>query len=368
MKKLIVLLATISLAAFAGQYDLLIGHSDPGGTSGVLANIAGNPFYSSVTLEDWSTTTPTLEHLQDYGCVYTWSNYDYADGATLGDRLADYVDLGGTVVINDFCWTAKWGLHGRIQTDEDYAPLTHDGNCSYTFTELGSFDHDHPFMDGVSSIRNIYYMSYVIRERSATWVADTTSLYPLCAVNADSNVVGVNMYPGDSRRWTGDGWTMYNNIIENLMLGSVEDTVPPTVTDMAPGDGDSGVPLDYTIIFHCVDDHSPVDTGTIDLTVRDSSLGGDRALCTGAAAQEVRFDSSRSLAGELDVDDTDKLDVICTWTGADNFDEGATITCTVDGGLADRLGNEMGEGFVWSFSVSGSSVTETSWGSIKATF
>jgi hypothetical protein len=367
MKRLIVLLATISLAAFAGQFDLLIGHSDPGGTAGVAANIADNPFYSSVTFEDWSVTTPTLEHLQDYGCVYTWSNYDYANGATLGDRLADYVDQGGTVVISDFCWTAKWGLHGRIQTDENYAPLTSDGNCSYTFTDLGSYDHDHAYMDGVSSIRNIFYMSYVIREPSATWVADTTSLYPLCAVNADANVVGVNMYPGDSRRWIGDGWTMYNNIIESLMLDSAEDTVPPTVTGMDPAAGDSGVPLDYTILFHCVDDNTPVDTDTIDLTVRDSVLGGDKMLRTGAA-QSVNFDSSRSLAGELDFDDTDKLDVICTWTGADHFDEGATITCTVDGSLADRLGNEMGEGFVWSFSISGSSVTETSWGFVKACF
>ena len=367
MKRLIVLLATISVAAFAGQYDLLIGHSDPGSTSGVQTNIGDNPFYSSITIEDWSTTTPTLDHLLDYGCVYTWSNYDYADGVTLGNRLADYVDLGGTVVINDFCWTSKWGLYGRIQTDGDYAPLTHNGNCAYSYTDLGSYDHGHPFMDGVSSITKIYYMTYASKEQSATWVADTTSLYPLCAVNADFNVVGINMYPGDSKRWTGDGWRLHNNVIENLMMSSVEDTVPPTVEGMDPGDGDSHVPLDYTIFFHCVDDHTPVDTDTIRLTVRDSSLRGDNVVRTGAALS-VHFDSSRALAGDLDVDDSDQMDVVCTWTGADPFYEGVTVTCTVDGGLADRLGNELGDDFVWTFSTSGASVTETTWGAIKVGF
>ncbi|OGD71846.1 MAG: hypothetical protein A2Y64_08350 [Candidatus Coatesbacteria bacterium RBG_13_66_14] len=367
MKKLIVLLATMTMAAFAGQYDLLIGHSDPGSTSGVEANIADDPFYSSVTFENWSTATPTLEHLLNYGCVYTWSNYDFADGTTLGDRLADYVDQGGTVVISNFCWTSKWGLYGRIQTDPDYAPLGHNGNCAYSYTELGSYDHDHPFMDGVSSITRIYYMSYVLKEPSATWIADTASLYPLCAVNADFNVAGVNMFPGDARLWTGDGWKLYNNVIQGLMMNSVEDTVPPTVAGMDPGDGDTGVPLDYTVVFHCVDDQTPVDTDTVSLTVRDSSLGGDNAVRAGAAL-DVRYGSNRALAGDLDVDDTDQMDVVCTWTGADDFHEGVAVTCTVDGGLADRLGNEMGDEFVWTFTTSGAPVAETTWGAIKAGF
>jgi len=365
MKKLIVLLTMMSVAAFAGQYDLLIGHSDPGLTSDVETNIGDNPFYSCVDIEDWSATTPTLQHLTEYGCVYTWSNYNYADRVGLGDVLADYVDLGGTVVINGFCWTSKWGLGGRIQIDGDYAPLTHNGNCAYSYTDLGSYDSGHPFMDGVSSISDVYFMAYVGRESTATWVADTTSFYPLCAVNTDFNVVGINMYPGDGKRWTGDGWKLHNNVIENLMMNSVEDTAAPAVEGMDPGDGDSRVPLDYTVVFHCVDDKTPVDTDTIHLTVRDSSLRGDNAVRTGAA-QEIRFGSSRTLAGELDVDDTDQLDVVCTWTGADDFCEGATVTCTVNGGLADRMGNEMGDDFVWSFSTSDASVTETTWGAIKA--
>ncbi|MCX7022370.1 MAG: Ig-like domain-containing protein [bacterium] len=367
MKRLIILLTTMFAAAFAGQYDLLIGHSDSGSTSGVETNIGENPFYSSVTIEDWSTSTPTIDHLLDYGCVYTWSNYGYADRVGLGDRLADYVDQGGTVVINNFCWTSRWGLGGRIQTDGNYAPLTHNGNCAYSYTNLGSFDSGHPFMDGVSSITNIYYMSYVSKEPSATWVADTASLYPLCAVNADFNVAGINMFPGDARRWAGDGWRLYNNVIENLMMNSAEDTVPPTVEGLEPGDGDSGVPLDYTIVFHCVDDHTPVDADTIRLTVRDSTLRGDNAVRVGAA-EGVHYDSSRVLAGDLDVDYTDQMDVVCTWTGDDPFQEGSTVTCTVDGGLADRLGNELGADFVWTFSTSGASVTETTWGAIKAEF
>jgi len=357
----------MSAATFAGQYDLLIGHCDPGLTSGVEVNIGGNPFYTSVTFEDWSTTTPTVEQLLQYGCVFTWSNYKYAESFLLGNRLADYVDLGGTVVISNFCWTSRWGLGGRIQTDENYAPLTHNGNCAYSYTDLGSYDSGHPFMDGVSSIIGIYFMCYVQKEQSATWVADTTSLYPLCSVNADYNVAGVNMYPGDARRWSGDGWVLYNNIIQSLMENSVDDQSPPVVEGMDPGNGDSHVPLDYTIVFHCVDLISPVDLDTIDFTVKDSTLSGDRVVSS-SAALGVHASPARTLPGDLDVDDTDQMDVVCTWTGDDSFSEGSAITCTVDGGLADRRGNEMGEDFVWTFSISGSSVVETTWGAIKAGF
>ena len=52
MKKPVLLLVLIFAAAFAGQYDLLVCHCDPGSTSGVQTNIGGDPYYDSVDLVD----------------------------------------------------------------------------------------------------------------------------------------------------------------------------------------------------------------------------------------------------------------------------------------------------------------------------
>jgi len=366
MKKPVLLLVLIFAAAFAGQYDLLVCHCDPGSTSGVQTNIGGDPFYDSVDMVDCTSQTPTVATMQNYGCVYTWSNYQYQNATQMGNNLADYVDAGGTVVINDFSWTAGWGLQGRLMTDENYAPMTHNGSGAYTYTNLGSKDDAHVFMDGVSSISNIFYWTYVSKEAPATWVADNTNGTIYCAVNADFNVAGVNMYPGDDRQWSGDGWVLYNNIIQNLMEGLIEDTEPPYVTGMDPDAGETDVPEDSDIVFHCVDEISPIDLDTIDFTVQDSTLSGNH-IVSSSASLGIHATPARTLPGDLDVDDTDPKDVVCTWSGDDPFYDGVVITCTVAAGLADRRHNEMVDDFVWTFDT-GADVAATTWGAIKAEF
>jgi hypothetical protein len=185
----------IATAAFAGQYDILIAHCDPGSTSGVQTYIAGDPFYDSVDFVDCTTQTPTVATMLDYGCVYTWSNYQYQNASQMGNNLADYVDAYGTVVISDFGWTAGWGLQGRIMTDADYAPMTHNGSGAYTYTNLGDYDDTHPFMDDVTSITNIFYWTYVSKEAPADWVADNTSGNILCAVKRTSTLLAWTCTP-----------------------------------------------------------------------------------------------------------------------------------------------------------------------------
>jgi hypothetical protein len=135
---------------------------------------------------------------------------------------------------------------------------------------------------------------------------------------------------------------------------------PPYVTGMDPDDGEAGVPVDANIVFHCVDDEHPVDTGTIDFTAEDDTLGTGRAIGHGS--------SNYVLAGDLDVDDTDPMDVVCTFDPDDDYYYGVTVTCTVAAGLADSKGNEMADDFVWTFSVYSENVVNSTWGAIKAEF
>ncbi|MCK4594413.1 hypothetical protein KAU45_07915, partial [bacterium] len=194
-------------------------------------------------------------------------------------------------------------------------------------------------MDGVDSITDIYFWYYVEKEDTATWVADNTSGTIYCAVNEDYNCAGVNMYPGDTHYWVGDGWILFNNVIQGLM----ESSNPPYVDEIDPGDGEKDVPVEALIIFHCKTVWSGVDTSTIVFTVaeRDRLAG---SLNTSSAV-EVGRDDLGDVPGTLDIDDTDPLDVICTFTADIQLPPFEEIICTVDGCLANLRGYEMGDDF-----------------------
>ena len=74
---------------------------------------------------DASASTPTLDDIKDYCCVFTWGNYAYADPVGFGDVLAAFVDQGGKVILGQ--WTyhsdqSNW-LEGAIMTPA-YCPVT----------------------------------------------------------------------------------------------------------------------------------------------------------------------------------------------------------------------------------------------------
>jgi hypothetical protein len=168
-----------------------------------------------------------------------------------------------------------------------------------------------------------------------------------------------------SGHWDPDyGWGA-TSLIQCRAESTDFDFEPPWVDGLDPADGESEMPFDTDIVFHCRDDETGVDTATIDFTVRDATLDG-RAMST-APVLGVTGYPVRTLPGDLDIDDSDLTDVVCTWDGDEDFVEGDLVTCTVDGGLADLNGNETGDDFVWSFDTVGA-VENVSWGYIKGEF
>jgi hypothetical protein len=212
----------------------------------------------------------------------------------------------------------------------------------------------------------MYYWVNGSMESGATRVADNTQGTPLVAVNDDWNCAALNICPGPYKYWSGDGWILMNNTIDSMMCYCPPDDDPPYVEGMDPDDGESDVPVDSDIVFHCVDDMCRVDLDTIDFTARDTTLSHGHAVSSGASIG-VNFDSARSIAGDLDLDDTDPKDVVCTFDPADPLPVD-TITCIVAAGLADSRGNEMVDDFVWTFETEGLGVEQTTWGAIKAEF
>jgi hypothetical protein len=80
--------------------------------------------------------TPTVEQMMAYRAVLTWVDFPYDDSELMGDRLADYVDLGGKALLGQWCFHDMQAnyLTGRIMTP-DYFPVrsmvTPFSPCSY---------------------------------------------------------------------------------------------------------------------------------------------------------------------------------------------------------------------------------------------
>jgi hypothetical protein len=188
--------------------------------------------------------------------------------------------------------------------------------------------------------------------------------------NTDS--VGVDASAG-SHNWTGyqGSWgqtTLFGDFLLRCYWESEapEDTDPPEVTGMDPDDGEGDVPVETTIVFHVTDDVSGVDVATIEFTVEDTTL---KSHSFAIAFSVGGLSPTGVIEGDLDIDDVDPLDVVCTFTPDDDLPYADTITCTVAAGLADLQGNEMDDDFVWSFTTEDApEVKSSTWGEIKALY
>jgi hypothetical protein len=112
--------------------------------------------------------TPTMPQMLEYAAVMVWADYPYSfcNNVELGDRLADYVDDGGRVILGQGCWPTYYThLAGRIMT-ADYCPVADDGGISYsTVTYAG------PSADCATLLGPVY-------ELSSDWIDIITGLVP----------------------------------------------------------------------------------------------------------------------------------------------------------------------------------------------
>jgi len=141
-----------------------------------------------------------------------------------------------------------------------------------------------------------------------------------------------------------------------------QDTDPPYVDGMDPDEGEDDYPPDTDVVFHCKDDLSGVDSDTIDFTMDDDTLSGRFDTLSDMVLSSA-FKPSRIIPGDLDIDDSDICDVICTFDPYEPL-YGQYYICTVAGELADVDGNEMGEDFIWI--IGRYAVDESTWGEVKA--
>src|SRR5215216_4015195 len=176
-------------------------------------NLLADPDVTLVDLFDARTDTPALSELQQYDIVYAYSNDPYADGASLGDNLADYQDGGGVVVAGYASFFGPpMSIEGRWHSD-GYSPYVYTQSLISTVVILGAYNPRHPLMLGVNTLNAVSRIPVSVAA-GATQVAAYSDASSAVAfkTNLGTTAVGMPAYMGD-RNNNGSG--QYATIIAN---------------------------------------------------------------------------------------------------------------------------------------------------------
>ncbi|MBL0927028.1 MAG: hypothetical protein IBJ11_05160 [Phycisphaerales bacterium] len=183
-------------------------HSDgPGSTNtlNVRTRLLGLRRFSAVTTFDAAAGTPTAAQLRPLNAVLLSSDFDYTDAVTLGNRLADYVDAGGGVVVSTFANVADPSFpgaypQGRWIPDYQVIPTAGNGAAVISTASLGTiFQSGHPIMLGVAKLLALNAFRPPISTLSnATRLANWNDGRTLAAVSTRKRRVDLGLFPPSS--------------------------------------------------------------------------------------------------------------------------------------------------------------------------
>lgn len=198
--------------------------------------LVGTGMFTADDIDYWNAiySTPTVAELSAYDAVMVWVNSSLFDSTLLGDNLADYVDLGGGVVLAGFCLNPSANhLDGRITT-AGYSPLTGDGGI-YGDASLGTYDVSSPLMTGVSSLTGYYGRDTGTLNPGAVLAASWSDGVYLASHNHGGQVVDITLYPGEITQegLSGD----YAQLFANALSFSSNPVVPEPGSLFALGTG-----------------------------------------------------------------------------------------------------------------------------------
>ena len=194
--------------AIEGPAQILLVTTEPHATPLVNWELKQFSDIHSIHTYDASRATPSISFLNLYSAIDVWPNGLFFDRQLLGNRLADYVDLGGGVILHQFCFETGQ-LSGRIMTD--YSPFT-SGNIQNHETALGDYQPYHPLMQNVNAITD-FWSAHVALQNGGVRVVSWDDSTGFVAYNPNHQVVAINGFIGSNRQFTGDMMILTHNAI-----------------------------------------------------------------------------------------------------------------------------------------------------------
>ncbi len=188
--------ASVAPEVFGLRILLLTARSDD--ASDIRSRLLAFADVSAADEYDASVITPGLADLEAYDCVILSSNAAFASPIAVGDVLADYVDLGGGVVMTFASFLGGFEVSGRFLW-EGYTPFTLasgliDGGS------VSDFDPEHPIVAGMTGVWG--YAADVGLAAGAQGVATWSAGPPFVATQGE-HVAAINIYLF-TEAWSGD--------------------------------------------------------------------------------------------------------------------------------------------------------------------
>ncbi len=195
----------LALPATASAIDVAVYGAPASGSwnTDVVNKLTATGAFDSVTGVLVSSSTPTLSDMLQYDAILVYSDTSFNNGITLGDRLADYMDAGGGVVVSTFCYygtSAGLSLRGRIRND-NYLPFDGSGQSQGSPLTMSVLDPSHEILDGVNSFHggSSSYRNNVTFHAGVDQIANWSNGVPLIAAwsppASDGTIAGLNFYP-----------------------------------------------------------------------------------------------------------------------------------------------------------------------------
>jgi len=207
---------------------LILSGGDFDDTQAVAAMFAST---SGVTTQTffYVNQTPGLAVLRRYDVVLLFVNGIFNETLALGNELAEYVQVGGNVVIGSFYWQARsdggfgspgWGnLESYDPFTAKVNPFTGKGGATYSADYLNVQNIvAHPLTLGLSTLVSVAgYSAGVAAKSSTSVVASWTSGDPLVGyriLGAGQRIVAVSLFPAATpNQVSGDVQTLWENAI-----------------------------------------------------------------------------------------------------------------------------------------------------------
>ena len=196
---------TVGIASASGAKVLLL-HADSEESAARFENrLVGTGLYTAADIEHrmMTSTPPLLATLSNYDCVVVWTNTVPPAPAAHGDRLKEYVEAGGGVVLSTYALSPTfrpWKMLGGI-TEDGYYPLDVTNTTLKRFPrwlDFGTALTTHPILEGVSdfSYGGNDNFAKVTLDPGALLIGRDNKGVPLIAISASGQVVGINVHPG----------------------------------------------------------------------------------------------------------------------------------------------------------------------------
>ena len=333
---LLVLILALPLSVLAKEYELGLPVSEGLGTASHFYNLPPSPLMPGETELYWDDGTSVSSYFPSSYSPYATTFTAPADCHLVRYRFYWYG--GGNVDVSCLLYNDDGGGDPKTPTGSTLFTIT--GNSGSTSWDW--FNVDVTSAGATLTNGQIFHPG---------WSHTSTS----AGVMLDDAKGGYSCW-----LWLGS-WYDYSAYYTHMMRVVInDDTSPPYADTFDPPDGGYAL-SDTTISFHVRDDDVGVDTPTIYFTAEDSPK---------SISQKDTVSLSKGvISGILDIDDSNPNDVVCTFTPDSDLTVWDTITCTLDAGLADTLGNATDSDIVWHFTVIIiNSVQPTSLGHIKAQY